>query len=74
MEYVIGKRVSVRNDAPRPPDRFTRKLRAWKNGNFDGTIIEVHSDHIAVQTLNTAVLVVNRIIDPAKYTITEIEA
>ena len=41
MDYEIGDRVLVSNGQPRPPDRFNRKLAAWKNENYAGHVHEI---------------------------------
>ncbi len=40
-EYEIGQRVTVSDGTKRPPDRFNRKLAAWKNNNYTGHVHEI---------------------------------
>ena len=37
----IGKVVVVSNGAPRPPERFNKKLAAWESDNFTGVLEEI---------------------------------
>ena len=39
-EYEIGQRVTVSDGTKRPPDRFNRKLAAWKRNNYTGHVHE----------------------------------
>lgn len=41
ITFSVGDRVRVSNGLPRPPERFNRKLRDWKDNNYTGTITEV---------------------------------
>jgi hypothetical protein len=36
----LGALVSFSNNTPRPPERFTRKLAAWKGQNGTGRLVE----------------------------------
>lgn len=36
----LGAKIRFSNGEPRPPDRFTRKIKAWENDNGTGTLIE----------------------------------
>ena len=36
----LGAKIRFSNGAPRPPDRFKRKLRAWEAENGSGTLVE----------------------------------
>jgi len=40
-QFEIGQRVAVSNGQPRPPDRFNRKLAAWKRSNYLGHVHEI---------------------------------
>ena len=40
-EYEIGQRVQVSDGAKRPPERFNRKLAAWKRNNYIGLVFEI---------------------------------
>jgi len=40
-EYEIGQRVTVYDGTKRPPDRFNRKLAAWKRNNYTGHVSEI---------------------------------
>ena len=39
--FQIAQRVAVRNGTPEPPAHHSRKLRTWKEENFNGAIIEI---------------------------------
>lgn len=39
--YEVGQRVAVSDGTKRPPDRFNRKLSAWKRSNYTGTVHEI---------------------------------
>lgn len=41
----IGKPVRVSDGTPRPPERFNRKLAAWKNRNYDGILEKVEPSY-----------------------------
>ena len=44
-QYEVGQRVQVSNGQKRPPERFNRKLAAWKHDNYIGRIKEIdHSE------------------------------
>lgn len=43
----LGSLIRFSNGEPRPPERFTRKLRAWKDENGIGRLIERTPEHIA---------------------------
>lgn len=36
----LGAKIRVSNGEPRPPDRFTRKVRAWEEENGTGTLVQ----------------------------------
>ncbi|MDM7957048.1 hypothetical protein [Blastomonas sp.] len=36
----LGAKIRVCNGEPRPPDRFTRKVRAWEEDNGTGTLVQ----------------------------------
>jgi len=36
----LGSLIRYSNGEPRPPERFTRKLKAWNNDNGIGRLIE----------------------------------
>ncbi|ALJ15526.1 hypothetical protein GGR90_002995 [Sphingopyxis italica] len=36
----LGAKIRFSNGEPRPPDRCTRKVKAWENDNGTGTLIE----------------------------------
>lgn len=36
----LGSLIRFSNGEPRPPERFTRKLRAWENDNGVGRLVE----------------------------------
>ena len=38
LASAIGKRVQLSDGTPRPPERFNKKLQAWKNTNYEGTL------------------------------------
>jgi hypothetical protein len=40
-EANIGKIIHVSDGTPRPPARFTRKVREWERNNFSGILTEV---------------------------------
>ena len=40
-EYEIGQRVQVSDGQKRPPERFNRKLKAWKHNNYTGHVDEI---------------------------------
>lgn len=40
-QFNVGDRVRASDGTKRPPDRHCRKLRAWKDRNFTGTVHEV---------------------------------
>lgn len=39
LPLPVGTRVEVRDGTPRPPERFKRKLEAWKNHNYEGFVV-----------------------------------
>ena len=41
IEFEVGQRVAVSDGNKRPPDRFNRKLAAWKDRNYTGYIKEI---------------------------------
>ena len=43
-QYEIGDHVLVSDAQPRPPDRFNRKLEAWKNSNYTGRVEEIEPE------------------------------
>ena len=43
ITFSVGDRIRVSNGLPRPPERFNRKLRDWKDANYTGEIVEI--DH-----------------------------
>jgi len=36
----LGAKIRFSNGEPRPPDRFTRKVRAWEEENGTGTLVQ----------------------------------
>lgn len=42
----IGSFITFSNGEPRPPKRFTRKLRAWNNDNGIGRLVERSPEHV----------------------------
>ncbi len=36
----LGAKIRFSNGEPRPPDRFTRKVRAWEEDNGTGTLVQ----------------------------------
>ncbi|KQZ61087.1 hypothetical protein ASD67_17585 [Sphingopyxis sp. Root1497] len=36
----LGAKIRFSNGERRPPDRFTRKVKAWENDNGSGTLVE----------------------------------
>ena len=36
----LGAKIRFSNGEPRPPDRFTRKVRAWEENNGSGTLVQ----------------------------------
>lgn len=36
----LGTQVTVSDGTPRPPERFKRKLAAWKHNNYTGVVTE----------------------------------
>ncbi|MDB5726061.1 MAG: hypothetical protein JWQ16_2815 [Novosphingobium sp.] len=68
----LGSRIAYSSGEPRPPERFTKKLRRWDNENGTGRLVERHhgaGSHSATFTLHlgdfgsegTIVLVVRRL-------------
>lgn len=49
----LGSLIRFSNDEPRPPARFTRKLRAWKNDNGVGRLVE-RSPEVVAATYRSA--------------------
>ena len=43
----LGSLIRFSNGEPRPPERFTRKVRAWENDNGVGRLVEKRPEHIA---------------------------
>ena len=43
-QYEIGDTVLVSDGQKRPPDRFNRKLAAWKHNNYTGWIKEIGTE------------------------------
>lgn len=78
----FGAIVAFSDGTPRPPDRFTKKLSAWKSQNDAGVFVgRSHGkgagawdvDHFTLRTLESSVLVVNRsfnVGDADRFTIT----
>lgn len=78
----FGAVVAFSDGTPRPPDRFTKKLSAWKSNNASGVFVgRTHGkgkgawdvDHFTLQTLSSAVLVVNmgfNVGDTDRFTVT----
>ena len=42
----LGSLIRFSNGQPRPPARFSRKLRAWNNDNGMGRLVERSPEHI----------------------------
>lgn len=42
----LGSLIRYSNGEPRPPERFTRKLKAWNNDNGIGRLIERSAEEI----------------------------
>jgi len=68
----LGSRIAYSSGEPRPPERFTKKLRKWENENGTGRLVERQQgsgSHPAIFTLHlgdfgtegTIVLVVRRL-------------
>lgn len=43
----LGSLIRFSNGEQRPPERFTRKLRAWTNDNGVGRLVERSPEHMA---------------------------
>lgn len=65
----LGARVTFTDGTPRPPDRFNKKLRAWKDNNDAGYFMGVKpgdgkhdwsKDGFVLRTLDDPVLIINR--------------
>ena len=41
IDFTIGMRIKASDGAPKPPERFNKKLAKWKDRNFSGTITEL---------------------------------
>ena len=41
----LGSLIRYSNGEPRPPERFTRKLKAWNNENGMGRLVERYPGH-----------------------------
>jgi len=37
---ALGTYVKVSDGQPRPPERFTRKLKDWKYDNYEGVVVQ----------------------------------
>jgi len=44
--YKIGQRVKVSDGSKRPPERFNRKLIAWKANNYEGVISDLRPEDV----------------------------
>ncbi|EZP69562.1 hypothetical protein BV96_04102 [Sphingomonas paucimobilis] len=42
----LGSLIRYSNGEPRPPERFTRKLKAWNNDNGIGRLVERAAEEI----------------------------
>ncbi|MCF8709940.1 hypothetical protein [Rhizorhapis sp. SPR117] len=42
----LGSLIRYSNGEPRPPERFTRKLKAWNNDNGIGRLVERRAEEI----------------------------
>ena len=40
LSAPLGSKIRFSNGQPRPPERFTRKVKTWENDNGTGTLIE----------------------------------
>ncbi len=49
----LGTQVRVSDGTPRPPERFNKKLQAWKHSNYTGVITEYRAEYggYTVQTM-----------------------
>lgn len=43
-QFHVGQRVAVSNGQPKPPERFNRKLAAWKHSNWIGHVHEIEEE------------------------------
>lgn len=46
----LGSLLRFSSGEPRPSERFTRKLRAWKNDNGTGRLVERHGEYLGKMT------------------------
>ncbi len=43
--FPLGTQVRVSDGTARPPERFNKKLQAWKHNNYEGVVTEYRHEY-----------------------------